>query len=80
MKYSFYIFDEFVRETSRLYHTTIETNSLKDLLTKFAKWDMAGDDEAIKDLLAEVHSDKDAKGYFDDRGSVILEANSVEEF
>jgi len=77
MKYSFYIFD---RETDRLYHTTLETNSLKDLLTKFAKWDMAGDDEAIKDLLAEVHNDTDAEGYFDDRGSVILEANSVEEF
>ena len=77
MEHSFYIFD---RETNRLFHTTIETDSMKDLLVKFAKWDMEGDDEAIESLLADIKNDKDADDYFADRGSIILEASSVEEF
>jgi len=77
MEYSSYIFD---RETNRLFHTTIETSSMKDLLIKFAKWDMEGDEEAITSLLADIKNDKDADDYFADRGSIVLEASAVEEF
>jgi len=74
---SYYIFD---RETNRLYHTTIDTDSMQDLLVKFAKWDMEGDEEAINELLVDIKNDKDADDYFQDRGSIVLEADSVEEF
>lgn len=75
--HSFFIFDA---ETSRMYHTVIKTNSMRDLLDKFARWDMEGDEEAINDMLAEAKTDADAEDYFRDRGSSVFKANEVEEF